>query len=122
MSLKEFNGTMGSVEQVFNLLSDASVRLLPSPWAMWVCWVEPVTCTNVQDGGLSLLSEEGFSAQRTGGLVAGREPFIQASRVKLLLAGAAGFLGQRVVGAVDDRETDHAILHTLESLINVVLP
>ena len=42
--------------------------------------------------------------------------------MELLLAGAAGLLGQGVVGAVDDREADHAVLHALEPLVYVVLP
>lgn len=46
----------------------------------------------------------------------------QTSRVEFFLAGAASLLGQRVVGAVDDREADHAVLYPLEALIHVVLP
>lgn len=46
----------------------------------------------------------------------------QTGRVELLLAGAAALLGQGVVGAMDDREADHAILYPLEALIHVVLP
>ena len=46
----------------------------------------------------------------------------QAGRVELLLAGATGLLGQRVVGAVDNGEADHAVLHPLETLVHVVLP
>lgn len=66
--------------------------------------------------------EECFSAQWTGGLVAGSEPFVQTCRVEFLFARAATFLGQGIVGAVDDREADHAILYSLETLIHVVLP
>lgn len=46
----------------------------------------------------------------------------QTSRVEFFLAGAAPLLGQRVVGAVDDREADHAVFYPLEALIHVVLP
>ena len=42
--------------------------------------------------------------------------------MELLLAGAAGLLGQGVVRAMDDREADHAVLHALEPLVHVVLP
>lgn len=42
--------------------------------------------------------------------------------MELLLAGTACFLRQGVVGAVDNRETDHAVLDALEALIDVVLP
>lgn len=42
--------------------------------------------------------------------------------MEFLFAGAATFLGQGVVGAVDNREADHTILNSLETLIHVVLP
>lgn len=42
--------------------------------------------------------------------------------MELLLAGAAGLFGQGVVGAVNNGEADHAVLYSLESLINIVLP
>lgn len=46
----------------------------------------------------------------------------QTRRVEFLFAGAASLLGQGVVGAVDNREADHAILDALKTLIHVVLP
>lgn len=46
----------------------------------------------------------------------------QTRRVKFLFAGAATLLGQGVVGAVDNREADHTILYSLETLIHIVLP
>lgn len=46
----------------------------------------------------------------------------QTSRMELLLAGTTSFLWQGVVGAVNNRETDHAVLDALEALIDVVLP
>lgn len=42
--------------------------------------------------------------------------------MEFLFAGAATLLGQGVVGAVDNREADHTILYSLETLIHVVLP
>lgn len=46
----------------------------------------------------------------------------QTGRVELLFAGAAGLLGQGVVGAVDHGEADHAVFHSLKALVHVVLP
>ena len=42
--------------------------------------------------------------------------------MEFLLAGLADHSGQRVVGAVDDTETDHTILHSREVLVQVALP
>lgn len=42
--------------------------------------------------------------------------------MEFLFAGAATLLGQGVVGPVDNREADHTILYSLETLIHVVLP
>lgn len=42
--------------------------------------------------------------------------------MELLFAGAATLLGQGVVGAVDNREANHTILYSLETLIHIVLP
>lgn len=42
--------------------------------------------------------------------------------MEFLLAGAAGLLGQGVVGAVDDREADHTVLYSFKALVDVVLP
>lgn len=66
--------------------------------------------------------EESLSAQRTCGFVARCEPFIQTGGVELLFAGTAGFLWQRVIGSVNDREADHTVLHPLKTLVNIVLP
>ena len=42
--------------------------------------------------------------------------------MEFLLAGSAGHFGQGVEGAVDDTETDHAVIHTGEMFIQVTLP
>ena len=42
--------------------------------------------------------------------------------MKLLLACAAGHLGEGVEGAMDDRETDHAVFNSREVLVQVTLP
>lgn len=42
--------------------------------------------------------------------------------MELLLAGAAGHLGQGVIGAMDDTEADHAVLKASKVLIQVTLP
>lgn len=46
----------------------------------------------------------------------------QASRVELLLTGTTGFLRKGIVGSMDDREADHAVFHSLKTLIHIVLP
>lgn len=42
--------------------------------------------------------------------------------MELLFAGATSLLGQGVVGAVDNREANHTVLYSLETLIHIVLP
>lgn len=42
--------------------------------------------------------------------------------MEFLLTSFAGKLGERVVGAVDNRKTDHAIVHSLKTLVHVPLP
>lgn len=71
---------------------------------------------------IRLRLKKGLSAEWTGGLVAGSEPFVQTCRVELLFACAASLLRQRVVGSVDDGEADHAVLYSLKTLIHIVLP
>ena len=46
----------------------------------------------------------------------------KTGRVEFLLAGLADHFGQRVVGAVDDTEADHTVLHSREVLVQVALP
>lgn len=46
----------------------------------------------------------------------------QTCWVEFLFAGAAGLLGERVVGAVNNREADHTVLYSFEALIHIVLP
>ena len=42
--------------------------------------------------------------------------------MELLLAGLADHLGYSVVGAMDDTEADHAVLHPCKVLVQVALP
>ena len=42
--------------------------------------------------------------------------------MEFLLAGLADHSGQRVVGAVNDTEADHTVLHSREVLVQVALP
>lgn len=46
----------------------------------------------------------------------------QTCWVEFLFAGATSLLGQGIVGAMDNREADHTILYSLETLIHIVLP
>ena len=61
-------------------------------------------------------------AQRTRGIIAGAEPFVQTGRVEFLLTGLAAQFRQRVVTAMNHGETDHTVLHTLKTLVHVSLP
>ncbi len=42
--------------------------------------------------------------------------------MEFLFTRAAALFGQGVVGAMDNREADHTVLDSLETLIHVVLP
>lgn len=42
--------------------------------------------------------------------------------MEFLFAGATGLLWQGVVGAMDNREADHAILYSFEAFIHIILP
>ena len=55
-------------------------------------------------------------------VIALAEPFVQANGVELFLASFAGQLWKRIIRAVDDRKTHHAILHSFESLVHIFLP
>ena len=65
---------------------------------------------------------EQIATERTRRLAARLEPLVQADVVKELLAGAAGHLGQRVVGAVYDAVADGALLDAGELLVHIALP
>lgn len=63
-----------------------------------------------------------ISAQRTSRIVAGAKPFVQTGRVELLFTGLAAQFGKRIVTAVNDGEADHAVIHALETLVDVTFP
>lgn len=46
----------------------------------------------------------------------------QTCWVEFLFAGAATLLRQGVVGAMDNREANHTVFYSLETLIHIVLP
>ena len=65
---------------------------------------------------------EEISTQRTRSIITGAEPFVQAGRVKFLFASLAAQFGQRVITAMNHRETDHAVLYSLKTLVHISLP
>lgn len=61
-------------------------------------------------------------AKRTVPLAALREPLRDADRVELLTAAFAGHLRQLVVRALQNEETDAALLVVLQRLLDVIDP
>lgn len=61
-------------------------------------------------------------AERARRLVARREPLVEARRVEFVLAGLARQARQRVVGRVDYRVANGALLHALKLALHVLLP
>lgn len=65
---------------------------------------------------------EQISTQGARCVVTGAKPLVQTRRVELLLAGLAAQFWKRIVTAVNHRETDHTVIHTLETLVHIALP
>lgn len=63
-----------------------------------------------------------ISAQRTRCIITGAKPFVQTSRVEFLFASLAAQFRQRVVTAMNDRETDHAVFNAFKTLVHVTFP
>ena len=71
---------------------------------------------------MSVNSLKKISAERTCCIVTSAKPFVQTGRMELLLAGFAAQFGKRIITAVNHGETDHAVIYTLETLVDVSLP
>ena len=63
-----------------------------------------------------------ISAQRARGIVTGAKPLIQTGGMELLLTSLTAQFRQRVVTAMNNRETYHTVFYTLKTLIYVSFP
>jgi hypothetical protein len=73
------------------------------------------------EGGRSACLKQ-IPAKRTGRVVAGGKPLVEAGRVELLLAGPAGQFRQLMAGAVQNEKANVTFLNTVEPFIEVLLP